>query len=198
MAIGQVNANDPRVKRTRQLLQQTLLDLMREKSFAAITVHDLAERSTLNRATFYAHFEDKYDLLDSIMREGVEQALAGILPDAAPLTAQTLRTLCQAVFTYLAQIQDRCEARRRLLEPMLEKAAQEVLHGFMVRWLQRVPPASLPGGASTETVASVVSWAIFGAASQWSRAPWAQSVDEAAAQVATVLIDGVAAAIAPA
>jgi AcrR family transcriptional regulator len=198
MVIGQVNANDPRVKRTRHLLQQTLLDLMREQSFSAITVQDLAERSTLNRATFYAHFEDKYDLLDSIMREGVEQALASTVPDAAPLTSETLRTPCQAVFTYFAQMQDHCKPRDRQLEPMLEKAAQDVLYGFILRWLQRVPFANLPGGASMETVASVVSWAIFGAAGQWSRGMRTQPVDDAAAQVATVLTDGVAAVIAPA
>jgi AcrR family transcriptional regulator len=93
MAVGQVNAHDPRVKRTRKLLQQTLNDLMHEKSFAAITVQDIAERSTLNRATFYAHFEDKYDLLDSIIREGVEQALAATISDTAPVTVDTLRTL---------------------------------------------------------------------------------------------------------
>jgi AcrR family transcriptional regulator len=197
MAVGQVNANDPRVKRTRQLLQQTLFDLMREKSFASITVQDLAERSTLNRATFYAHFEDKYDLMDSIMREGVEQALAGTVPDTAPLTAETLRTLSLAIFTHLAQVEDHCKPRDRQLEPMLEKAAQEVLHGFILRWLKRAPCADLPGGASLETVASVVSCAIFGAAGQWSRGPRAQSVEEAAAQVALVLTGGVAAVIPP-
>src|SRR5712691_7035261 len=135
MVIGQVNANDPRVKRTRHLLQQTLLDLMREQSFTAITVQDLAERSTLNRATFYAHFEDKYDLLDSIMREGVQQALAGTVPDIAPRTSETLCTVCRGVFTYLAQVQDHCKPRDRQFDPMLEKAVQGVLYEFIVRWL---------------------------------------------------------------
>ncbi|MGH2387035.1 MAG: TetR/AcrR family transcriptional regulator [Chloroflexota bacterium] len=198
MPVGQVNANDPRVKRTRQLLQQTLLDLMQEKSFAAITVQDLAERSTLNRATFYAHFEDKYDLMDSIMRDGVEQALAGTVPDTAPLTAETLRTLCQALFTYLAGIQDHCKPRDRQLEPMLEAAAQDVLHAFILRWLRRAPTANLPAGACVETVASVVSWGIFGAAGQWGRGARTEPVDQAAARVANLLTGGVAAVIAPA
>jgi AcrR family transcriptional regulator len=178
-------------------LQETLLAVMTEKSFSAITVQDLAERSTLNRATFYAHFEDKYDLLDSIMREGVEKALAGIVSDAAPLTSESLRTLCQEVFAFFATMQDRCQPRDRQLEPMLEKAAQDVLYDFILRWLLRVPPTSLPGGASMEMTASVLSWAIFGAASQWSRGLRTQTVDKAAAQVATVLTDGVAAVIVP-
>jgi hypothetical protein len=50
--VAPVNQNDPRVKRTRQLLQRAFVDLIHEKSFEAITVQDIAERATLNRATF--------------------------------------------------------------------------------------------------------------------------------------------------
>jgi AcrR family transcriptional regulator len=171
---------------------------MQEKSFAAISVQDLAERSTLNRATLYAHFEDKYDLLDSIMREGVEEALAGAVPDSAPLSGETLRTICLAMFKYLAEVQDHCKPRDRQLEPMLEKAAQAVLQGFILRWLQRWPAVQFQGGAGRETVASVLSWAIFGAAGQWSGGLRAQSVDQIAGQVAALLTDGVASALVPA
>jgi AcrR family transcriptional regulator len=38
-----------------------------EKSFEVITVQDLTERATVNRATFYAHFEDKYILAEQSM-----------------------------------------------------------------------------------------------------------------------------------
>jgi len=195
MAVGQVNANDPRVKRTRKLLQQTLTDLMHEKSFEAITVQDIAERSTLNRATFYAHFEDKYDLLDSIMREGIEQALAGNVPDTAALSADTLRTLCRTVFDFLAQVRGHCRPQHRQFDPLLEKAVQDVLYNFIVRWLQRVRPTALPGGANVETVAAVLSWAIFGVGSQWSRGLRAQPAEAAVAQVVAVLTDGLAPAL---
>src|SRR4030065_709381 len=74
---------DPRIKRTRQLLQQALMDLMREKSFQAIPVHDIAEGATVNRVTFYAHFEDKYALLEYTMREMFKQRLRSQLPDGS-------------------------------------------------------------------------------------------------------------------
>lgn len=195
MATGQVNASDPRVIRTRHLLQQTLLDLMREKRFQSITVQDLAERSTLNRATFYAHFEDKYDLLDSIIRRGVQEALAGTVSGDAPLSGETLRALCRTIFDHLAQLQDHCKPRDRQFDPLLETAVQEVLHDFLVRRLQRAPAAALPGGASVETAAAVISWAVFGAAWQWSQGPRAQPAEEMAAQLAAVLTEGVAAAL---
>ena len=195
MVVGQVNAKDPRVKRTRKLLQQTLLELMNEKTFDAITVQDIAERSTLNRATFYAHFEDKYDLLDSIMREGVEQALAGAVSITAAVSADTLRILCRTVFDFLSNLQDHCKPRDKQFDPLLEKAVQDVLQGFVGRWLLQASRAAFPGDANVETVASVISWTIFGAASQWSRGLRAQPADVVAGQVVGVLTDGVARAL---
>jgi AcrR family transcriptional regulator len=51
---------DPRVKRTRQLLLQAFTAVLAEKrSIPSITIRDITQRATVNRATFYAHFEDK-------------------------------------------------------------------------------------------------------------------------------------------
>jgi AcrR family transcriptional regulator len=197
MPVGQVNRNDPRVKRTRQLLQQAMLDLMGQKSFQAITVQDIAETATLNRATFYAHFEDKYDLMDSIMRDGFQQALADSIPVTAAFTSAELSTLCRAVFDYLAWLQDHCKPRHHQFEPLLEKAVQDVLHGFIASWLLQGQPSDLPREADPNTVATIISWAIFGAGSQWSRGVRTQSADQLATQVVAVLTRGVLANGAP-
>jgi AcrR family transcriptional regulator len=60
---------DLRVRRTRKLLQKALLEAASEKGFAHVTVGDIAERAMVNRATFYRHYEDKYDLLRQYMQE---------------------------------------------------------------------------------------------------------------------------------
>jgi AcrR family transcriptional regulator len=73
---------DPRVKRTRQLLQRAFLELLAEKEMASISIQDITDRATVNRATFYAHFPDKYALLDSIVRELFQQMLGQHLPPA--------------------------------------------------------------------------------------------------------------------
>jgi AcrR family transcriptional regulator len=54
---------DPRVRRTRQLLRAALIELIQEKGYYDVTVKDITERATLNRATFYLHYRDKEDLL---------------------------------------------------------------------------------------------------------------------------------------
>jgi AcrR family transcriptional regulator len=55
---------DPRVKRTQRFLKDALLSLIKEKGFDAITIRDLTDTADLNRATFYRHYQDKFDLLD--------------------------------------------------------------------------------------------------------------------------------------
>src|SRR3954453_10600115 len=60
---------DLRVRRTRKLLKGALIELTIEKGFAAVTVQDIADRAMVNRATFYRHYLDKYDLLDQYMNE---------------------------------------------------------------------------------------------------------------------------------
>lgn len=62
-------SEDLRVRRTRKLLQQALIELTSEKGFANVTVRDLTERAMVNRSTFYRHYLDKYDLLRQYIEE---------------------------------------------------------------------------------------------------------------------------------
>ena len=63
------NVEDLRVRRTRKLLQKALLEATTEKGFAHVTVRDIVERAMVNRATFYRHYQDKYDLLKQYIEE---------------------------------------------------------------------------------------------------------------------------------
>ncbi len=54
---------DPRINRTRQLLQDALISLAKEKNVHSISVKELAERARINRATFYLHYIDIADFL---------------------------------------------------------------------------------------------------------------------------------------
>ncbi len=63
------NEEDLRVRRTRKMLRNALVELTIEKGFAEVTVRDLAERAMVNRSTFYRHYLDKYDLLRQYIAE---------------------------------------------------------------------------------------------------------------------------------
>ena len=54
---------DLRVRRTYKLLSDALISLMKVKPFEKISVMDICNEAMVHRATFYTHFEDKYQLL---------------------------------------------------------------------------------------------------------------------------------------
>jgi AcrR family transcriptional regulator len=56
---------DRRSKRTHKLLNDALLTLLSEKRYELITVEDIIRRADVGRSTFYAHYQDKEDLLIS-------------------------------------------------------------------------------------------------------------------------------------
>ncbi|GCE29255.1 hypothetical protein KDA_47390 [Dictyobacter alpinus] len=66
---------DLRAQRTRQLLWQAFLDIMQEKGFTAMSIQEITERANVHRGTFYAHFADKYALLEAILREEFRDVL---------------------------------------------------------------------------------------------------------------------------
>jgi AcrR family transcriptional regulator len=77
---------DLRIVRTRKLLSNTLLDIMEETSIEKISVIDLCNRAMVNRATFYAHFEDKYHLLNFALDELQDEVYAKFTHDFAATT----------------------------------------------------------------------------------------------------------------
>src|SRR5579862_2043527 len=56
--------NDLRVMRTKKLIRDALISLTIQKGFSAITVSDITKAAGINRATFYRHYTDKFDLLN--------------------------------------------------------------------------------------------------------------------------------------
>jgi len=57
------NKKDLRVIKTENLLYTTLMDLLKEKAFEEIKVSDICNKALINRSTFYAHYQDKYELV---------------------------------------------------------------------------------------------------------------------------------------
>ena len=65
--------NDIRSKRSVTAIRHAFLCLMREREYEDITVKDLAQRAGVNRKTFYAHFQTKQELYESMVREMFEE-----------------------------------------------------------------------------------------------------------------------------
>ena len=192
-----VNANDPRVKRTRQLLIQAFVALVEEKHHIhSISVQEITERATVNRATFYAHFEDKYALLDCWMRGKFHRALESQLSASSALQMDTLRTLILAVFDFLTIFRSYLKPVDKQFEPLFEVALQKELYEVLLNWLNEAPLSVPIQQEVSETTAQVISWAIFGPAVQWSRGEQTRSAEEMANHVLTIVAAGLSPVIA--
>ncbi len=64
-------ADNLRIKRTKILLREALIDLIEEKGFDTLTVGELTERAMVSRAAFYRNYRDKYDLVEQIFEEAM-------------------------------------------------------------------------------------------------------------------------------
>lgn len=62
---------DRRIKRTKSMMREALMDLMNEVPFGEITAKDITNRADLNRATFYLHYNNVFELLDELENEVV-------------------------------------------------------------------------------------------------------------------------------
>jgi AcrR family transcriptional regulator len=159
---------DPRVRRTRQLLQQALDNLLKTRDFESISVQDIAEEATVNRATFYDHFPDKFALLEYSVAASFYGLMSARNVKFDSSCASTLSAVILGVCNYLDSLpRSECE-RRKQMEPYLESAVIGVVRRTILKGIKNHPSDR---GASPEMIATTLSWAIYGAAREWLHTP---------------------------
>ncbi|MBH9967319.1 TetR/AcrR family transcriptional regulator [[Bacillus] enclensis] len=67
---------DRRKQYTRMVLKESLLKLLQEKSISNLTIKEICETADINRSTYYAHYSNQYELLESIEEEFIEDLVA--------------------------------------------------------------------------------------------------------------------------
>lgn len=180
---------DPRVKRTRELIVWAFNELVAEKGHTGLTVQEIAERATINRATFYAHFNDQYELFDHVISEAFREELRRRLSDSSGLSEENLKALILAACDYLAGLNTACSRTDQQFKPLIEARVQSELYELLLGWIEASPPTG-SRSANARIMASVVSWAIFGVGLQWSRGGEVHSAEEFADQSLSVIVGG--------
>src|SRR2546421_2074593 len=67
-----------RVRRTKILLREALIELIEERGFEALTIGELTSRAMISRAAFYRNYQDKYDLVEQIFEEAMSTLLNAV------------------------------------------------------------------------------------------------------------------------
>lgn len=167
---------DPRVTRTRRLIGDALTSLLAEKSFESISVQDIAERATVNRATFYAHFTDKFALLDTLLREDV----AARLTEGDPLSISSRRKMLSAVgknvFAFVGSHRN-CRVDRDF-EPQFQRTIESELTNFLIPVFEHC-------------TAMLIASALVGAAMNWRHETPKSPPEPIITNIVEILVDGV-------
>jgi AcrR family transcriptional regulator len=186
------------------VLQQAFKDIIYEKGEAttgiwgaervllAMSIQDITERANVNRGTFYLHFTDKYALVETITREQFRQTLTDRLPASPQWDRQTLHLLIQAILDSFEQKYRHQRHASSVLAPLLEQAVHEEITKLLLAWLKQEKRAKTGRLIPAETTASIVSWAIFGAALQWSQEEITVSKEHMAQGILQVITEGTA------
>ena len=176
---------DPRIKRTRALLQDSLVRLLEKKNFDEISVQDVTEEATLNRGTFYAHYDDKSALLECMTASRFMRLLEERNVKFDGTCNSAVRKLLLGICDYLVAATGKPERQGRSIDPHMELAIVSVVRKMALEGLQYQEPWQ--GTVPREMVASMESWALYGAAKQWVLTPDRRPAEEIVDDVVSLL-----------
>jgi len=160
---------DPRVRRTRQMLHEAFKSLLAEKGFESISVQDIAERSTVNRATFYDHFTDKFALLEDMIGEEFRVTFLRRMEGVTGTCPAAIRQLILTVCDFLGDLASRCQKHQRQFAPIVESQIKRLIRDYLIRGAQiSAERENRSLGSDVEVGATMASWAICGACLDWS------------------------------
>ncbi len=163
---------DPRVLRTRQFLQDALIELIKEKGFDNVQIQEITDRAGLNRSTFYLHYRDKNDLLVKQMGYALEQLDQTVdLPsevEEGQLTTDMMEAPLISVFDHFAE---QAEFYQVMLSeigvPSVINEMQHYIEQVALRWLVKLQPAKKHLVVDTDLIIKFVSTACIGVVKWW-------------------------------
>ena len=171
---------DPRIVRSRRMLMDSLVRLLKNKEFEDISVQEIADEATLNRATFYLHYQDKNALLramtDARFRDLIERRSITFTDCHG-----ALRAIALGVCDYLAES---TSCPTQLARMSLEGSIIPVVEGMFKEGLAL---HGIAPGADAELLATTAAWAVFGAARRWFQTPNRIPAEEMAARIETMV-----------
>jgi AcrR family transcriptional regulator len=169
-------STDPRILRSRQMLMESLVKLLTRKEFDDISVQEIADEATLNRATFYLHYPDKNALLQAMTAARFRDLIArrGL---SFTNCDGALRAIALGVCDYLAETTG-CPSQ--LTKMPLEGSIIPVVESMFEAGSAN---HAMAPGVDPKLLSTTVAWAIFGAARRWYQTPDRIPAEDMAARI---------------
>ncbi|KOR83559.1 TetR family transcriptional regulator [Bacillus sp. FJAT-22058] len=156
---------DPRIIRTRRLIMDAFIQLSMSKDFKDITIKDITTEATVNRATFYYHFTDKYDLLEKVLKEDLMTKVISEIADYDKLNQSTIVNVFLSVTNFQMSLATQCrrnfESFTTTIETIIKKELESIFYQMLLK------QHSTDSDESLRIAAIMLSWAIYGTTVDW-------------------------------
>ena len=190
-------AVDRRVQRTQQLLHTALMSLIQDKGFEALSVQDIIDRANVGRATFYAHFDNKEDLLAS----GIE-GLRASLRERQREALSTVAGVDDRLFAFSHELFVHANEHRTVFRAMVGKRSGAVIQQLLQKMLvdlvrdevKQIVPSTDRSPMPVEAMAQFIGSGLFGLLMWWGNGKMRMPVEEINALFRRLAIPSVKAA----
>ncbi|MFC4808872.1 TetR/AcrR family transcriptional regulator [Paenibacillus sp. GCM10023250] len=156
---------DPRVMRTRKLIVDAFETLLRSHDFKSTSIKDITDAATVNRATFYAHFADKHDLLDAVLTEYLLQNVQSSLQCHARLNEDSVAKVFLAIATFQKELSITCKKSYESIRPVVEDKIKGAMKTVFRHLIAEQYPETEKEAA--ESWSFILSWELYGACLDW-------------------------------
>ena len=157
---------DPRVTRTRKLIEDAFREVMNEKGFEELSVQEVADRAGINRVTFYSHFTDKYGLLRHEIRRAFQAEAESRGLGGRSLRADSVRELFLAVCGFVAGLHEHCKPPHDHLDWTLGEVIGDYCAELFLRWSGASGKAA---ARPREETAAAAGSSLYALAARWTR-----------------------------
>ncbi|MFC2949147.1 TetR/AcrR family transcriptional regulator [Virgibacillus sediminis] len=177
---------DPRILRTRKLIMDSFIELSGKKEFKDITVKDITTEAMINRATFYYHFEDIYDLLEKVLSEVLLINLDCSIYEDRVLDEEVLMKIFKAITDFQLSLSHRCH---RGYEDIIARIIRDQSEVIFEKMLVKQHGKGKDQGLRVTAV--MLSWSLYGASEEWRRSSGEESPEEYIRGALPYLLKGV-------
>lgn len=188
--ISQSQKNHTQISKTYNLIQDAFLSLANEKSFEDITVKDISRKAPVNRSTFYAHFQDKYDLLDSFISDRFMSIVSDRIHSDMKLNEETLRDLILIMCDYHQSMGNNYARLYRSAAILIDIRVQLKLQDIVLNMLMNSKTFSNNEKDKLELVTVMISSGVYCATKRWYSKDTLKDVSLLVKEVLPFMISG--------
>ncbi|MCR5041819.1 MAG: TetR/AcrR family transcriptional regulator [Clostridia bacterium] len=155
---------DLRVRRTHKLLYTAFLELVSQRSIEDLTITDVCERAMVNRATFYKHFDDKYDFFCFCIKQLLDEFKRSL-----PSSAES-RSVIDYYILLLRELLLFVNNNRKIIETatksvnayVIKQMVHDLVLSEITESLEAYEKSGAPLKCSVSVVAEVITGALLG------------------------------------